>query len=109
MSAVERIVEGPMGTLVAGYSSGVVGTWDTETGIRLSHFGVHGPAVHLLVEGTRLYAASELGDHAVADMPELAMDRCTLLRAVWEAVPVVWRDGRAVRSPAPSDHVCMKQ
>ena len=98
-----------MGTLVAGYSSGVVGTWDTETGIRLSHFGVHGPAVHLLVEGTRLYAASELGDHAVADMPELAMDRCTLLRAVWEAVPVVWRDGRAVRSPAPSDHVCMKQ
>ncbi len=106
MSAVERIVEGPMGTLVAGYSSGIVGTWDTETGIRLSQFGIHGPAVHLHVEGTRLYAASELGDHAVADLPELAMDHCSLLRAVWESVPVVWRDGRAVLSPVPSGHAC---
>jgi hypothetical protein len=47
--------------------------------------------------------------HAHAGRVNTVAHRCAIPRAVWEAVPVVWRDGQAVRSPAPSDHVCTSQ
>ncbi|MFH0901412.1 MAG: hypothetical protein V2A73_12360, partial [Pseudomonadota bacterium] len=49
-SAVTRILEGPPGTLVAGYSSGFLGIWSLENGALLDSAKLHGPVTHLLLE-----------------------------------------------------------
>ena len=106
-SPVVRLMEGPSGTLVAGYSSGAVGIWNVEDGSRLHLDKLHGPVVHMLLQGGRLYLASELGDHLVLDLRVFGLDHCQLLRQVWKGVPVVWKDGRPQMGARPVDHRCL--
>ena len=108
-SPVERIHEGPMNTLVVGFASGHLGLWDATTGRRLHHARLHGPVVHLELEGPggpRLFAATELGSHLVWDLGPLRESYCNLLRDVWRAVPVVWERGKPVQRPPPGGHRC---
>lgn len=105
--AVERIVSGPPGTLVAGFVNGVVGVWDTRTGAALLRLQLHGPVTWLACPGHTLYAVTELGDREVVDLDVLVRDYCDLMREVWKEVPVVWVDGRAVLGPSPEHHPCL--
>jgi len=105
-SPAVRLIPGPDGTLVAGFADGTFGLWSAEDGGRLLHAKLHGAARHLLLEGSSLYAATELGDHARLDLDVLAEDYCTLLRALWEEVPVVWVGGRAVPARPDPTHLC---
>jgi hypothetical protein len=105
-SPVERILIGPMNTLIVGYANGLLGIWNLQSGRRLEHVHLHGPVIHLLLTRDRLYAATELGHHVSWDLSVLRSGYCTLLQQVWDKVPVVWRDGRPVLQPPPSDHRC---
>ncbi|MBI4703325.1 MAG: protein kinase [Deltaproteobacteria bacterium] len=96
-SAPVRMLAGPMGTLVAGYADGLLGLWDIGDGKQLARARLHGPVVHLLLEGEKLYAASALGEHLVWDLSAFYLGDCELLRRVWESVPVVWEQGRRRR------------
>ena len=106
-SMVKRIAVGPMDTLIAGFANGFVGIWGVRDGKLLAEGRVHGLIEHLLLENNKVYAASSLGQHLVWDLNVLYADRCTLLRQVWQRVPVVWRDGRAVAAKPPAKHPCM--
>ena len=82
-SPVTRLLRGPVkDTLVMGFASGQVGLWDLTTGARLAHGRVHGPAVHLLLEGQRLHAVSELGDVLTWDLSAFYLSYKELLRRV---------------------------
>lgn len=103
-SAVQRLLPGPMSTLVVGFESGVVGMWDTSNGRLLLRRKLHGPIAFLASHGEKLVMVSELGQVRVEDLAVLHRDWCTVLRDVWQQVPVVWEDGRLVeRSVAPGD------
>jgi hypothetical protein len=105
-SPVERLLVGPMETLVAGYANGLLGIWNLESGQRLHHARLHGPVVHLLLSGARLHAATELGSHLTWDLGVLSRPYCPLMRDVWGRVPVVWEEGRAVFQKPPAGHRC---
>jgi WD40 repeat protein/serine/threonine protein kinase len=105
-SPVERLLVGPMNTVVAGYANGLLGIWNLQTGKRLEHARLHGPVIHLLLRKRKLYAATELGSHLVWDLGELYMDYCDLLRDVWSRVPVVLEGGLPVLRPPPRGHRC---
>jgi WD40 repeat protein len=107
-SRVERMLLGPMDTLVVGYGNGLLGIWDLRTGARLDSARLHGPVVHLLLEGRRLYAASELGGHLVWDLQVLYTSYCDLLRQVWRKVPAVWFEGRPTHREPPASHDCAR-
>ncbi len=105
-SQVTRILTGPLGTLVVGYANGRLLLYDQNGGVPLVHGRLHGRVVHLLLEGRKLYAASDLGSYLVWDLEVFYADRCELLRKLWQRVPVVWEHGHAVlRKPTP-DHTC---
>ncbi|MFH0900523.1 MAG: hypothetical protein V2A73_07830, partial [Pseudomonadota bacterium] len=108
-AAVERISEGPRQTIVVGYASGDLGIWSVETGKRLRHFKLHGPIVHLFVDGTtrRLYAATEVGDFQSIDLTSLYQDYCELLGDIWKTVPVVWQAGMPALVLPPAGHRCI--
>ncbi|MBL4687223.1 MAG: hypothetical protein JKY37_21685, partial [Nannocystaceae bacterium] len=105
-SAVERIVAGPADVVVAGFANGAVGMWSGASGARLALGRLHGRVAHLAVDGTFLYAASDLGHVLRWDLAVLMDDYCTVLREVWDRVPVVWADGRVMVQPAPLLHAC---
>jgi hypothetical protein len=105
-SAPTRIVIGPMDTVLVGFESGVLGMWDLSDGTRLAHARLHGPIVHVARSDDTFDAATELGDALHWDLSAFTGDHCTLLRKLWARVPVVWRAGRAVSEPPPSDHTC---
>jgi WD40 repeat protein/serine/threonine protein kinase len=105
-SPVERMLALPMGLLVLGHASGALGIWDARTGERLHLAHLHGPVVHLLSRGRRLYAATELGDHLTWDLGVLHLQRCELLEAVWKRIPVVWDGGLPVVRAPPAGHPC---
>jgi hypothetical protein len=105
-SVVVRILEGPPGVVVVAHASGHLGLWTLEDGSMIHETYLHGPALHLLLSGERLFAASELGDVAVLDVGIFLRDRCEVLREVWEEVPVTWEAGRAVVAPRPGGHDC---
>ena len=105
-SPVVRILLTPHDTLVAGFANGLLGIWDLHTGQLLETSHLHGPVVHLLLEGSRLYAASELGSHLSWDLSVLFRDYCELLAQVWRKVPVVWEHGLPVSRAPPRDHPC---
>ena len=105
-SPVLRIVQGPRDTLVVGYRNGAVGVWDPVTGRRLDVWYLHGPAIHVLVEGTTLYAISELAEPTKQDLSVLERDYCDLMRELWRTVPVVWEAGKAVKREPPAGHRC---
>ena len=104
--AVVGLMPGPMETLVAAYDSGLVGAWDTRQGELLRYVLLHGSPVHLVLSGQKVYAASDIGVHAVLDLRVFSQDRCTLLREVWGEVPAVWVDGRPVPEAPPAGHPC---
>jgi hypothetical protein len=103
---VLRIVPGPMDTVIAGYANGTVAMWNIVDGVRLGQARLHGPIVHLALEGHRLYAASALGRSLVWDLDVFARDYCDVLRDVWREVPATWHNGRAVPQPPPASHPC---
>jgi WD40 repeat protein len=105
-SPVVRLLAGPMETVVAGYAGGDVGIWNLEDGSRLDVMRLHGAAIHLAIDGPRLIAASELGDHGVLDLGIYLGSHCELLAEVWDQVPVVWAAGRARLAPPPAQHPC---
>ena len=107
-SPVSRMLEGPMGMLIVGYANGLVGIWQLENGIRLDHARLHGPVMHLRLQGDRLYAATELGDHLAWDLGVFHRDYCGLLREVWDEVPVTWESGLPVLRPPPVAHRCAR-
>jgi hypothetical protein len=105
---VVSILAGPASTVVVGYANGVLGLYSLADGGRLAEVQLHGPVSHLLLEGHRLYAATELGRHLTWDLDALHGDWCAVLENVWRRVPVVWSAGRAelreppgCRSPHP--------
>ncbi len=106
--AVVRLLEGPLGTVVAGHANGSLGVWSMRDGKRLAHARLHGPLVHLLLRQQKLYAASELGGALVWDLGDFYRDRCALLREVWSQVPIVWRLGHAAIQPPPAQHPCAR-
>ncbi|MFH0900121.1 MAG: hypothetical protein V2A73_05790, partial [Pseudomonadota bacterium] len=105
-SAVTRLAEGPMGTLIAGFASGDLGIWSLKNGARLDHFKLHGPLVHLLLQEDRLFAATELGSHLAMDLTVFMEEPCALLRRIWERVPISWEEGLPVLRPPPEHHRC---
>ncbi|MFH0901243.1 MAG: hypothetical protein V2A73_11505, partial [Pseudomonadota bacterium] len=131
-SAVVSIIEGPPGTLVAGYANGFLGIWNLENGTLLDSAKLHGPVVHLLLDrraaasprsssarnnplierererdaAGKLYAVTELGDYFVWDLDAFYQEYCELLGNVWSQVPVVWQAGLPVVSLPPAWHKC---
>ena len=105
-SAVERLIPGPPGTVVAGYANGSIGMWSTDTGSQLALGRLHGRVVHLAVEKGFLYAATDLGHALRWDLDVLVADYCAVLREVWDQVPVIWTEGRVVVEEPPTDHEC---
>jgi len=105
-SPVVRLVPGPEGTLLAGFADGTFGVWSLDNGRALHRAKLHGPVVHLLIEGEMVHAATELGDHLTLDLDAFHRDYCALLADVWADVPVAWRDGRPLATPRPADHPC---
>ena len=107
-SAVTRMAEGPAGTLVVGYANGVVGIWSIRNGTQLHRARLHGSVVHLVMKGGKLYAATDLGDHAVMDLDIFHKPWCELLREVWRQVPVAWEKGLPERRQPSVDHECAR-
>ncbi|MBM4377083.1 MAG: hypothetical protein FJ095_18535, partial [Deltaproteobacteria bacterium] len=97
-SPVLRIVPGPADTWIAGTGSGDVSLWAGDDVRRLERARLHGPVTDLLLVRGSLFAATQRGDGLAWDLRALERPRCELLREVRQAVPVLWRDGRAVRA-----------
>ena len=108
-SAVQRVIEGPMGTLIAGFENGVVGIWDQNNGQRLAGYKLHGAISHLALYEQHLVAASELGQLSVEDLGVFHQDACSVLRDVWQQVGVAWDDGRLVVRQPPEGHPCLQR
>ncbi|MFH1462768.1 MAG: hypothetical protein ABIO70_00065, partial [Pseudomonadota bacterium] len=92
--------------LLAGFGDGTVGLWSLRDGALLVDQQLYGPVVHLGTHGARLLAATELGDHLTWDLSILAEPYCQLMRAVWEEVPVVWRQQGLRQEGPPGGHAC---
>jgi hypothetical protein len=105
-SPVVGIVPGPAGTLIAGFANGVLGLWRLENGLQLEHARLHGPVIHLVRQGPRLHAASELGQHLSWDLGVFDLGYCDLLDQIWRQAPIVWEGGLPVVRPPPEDHRC---
>jgi WD40 repeat protein/serine/threonine protein kinase len=105
-AAVAVLLEGPAGTLVAGFSDGTVGAWDLLQGSRVHTTLLHGRVLFIERDGGKVHALSELGDHDVLDLSVLLRPYCDVMREVWGEVPVVWEGGRAIRRRAPKGHPC---
>jgi hypothetical protein len=98
-----------MDTLIAGYANGLLGIWNLKDGKRLHDEHLHGAVLHLLLDGGRLYAATELGQHRVLDLRVFTQDYCSLVREIWSKVPFVWEGGLPVRRRPDPQHRCHKQ
>ena len=103
---IELMVEGPGDTLVTSAMSGAIDLWHLPTGKHLDRFKLNGRMAHLAMDGARLFAATDLGDHETYDLHILKEDRCAVLRRIWDEIPIVWRSGRAVPEPPPKNHPC---
>jgi len=101
-----QLLEGPAGTLLVGYADGVIALFSLETGASLEQWRLHGSAIHLVLRGSELFAASDLGDSLREDLATYTRDYCDLLREVWREAPVEWEAGHAVLRPAPAGHLC---
>jgi WD40 repeat protein/serine/threonine protein kinase len=105
-SPVVSLLEGPMEILVVGYASGDLGLWNVTNGARLHGARLHGPVGQLMIEGGKLYAASDLGDHLVLDLSSFDQRYCDLMQGIWAEVPVVWEGGLPVTREPPVGHAC---
>ena len=93
-SAVERIAQGPRGTLVVGHAQGEVGIWDVTTGNLLHTAHLHGPVTHISMHQHKLHLASELGEHQTLDLTIFDRPYKDLRAEVEKKVPMIWKDGR---------------
>jgi WD40 repeat protein/serine/threonine protein kinase len=105
-SPLTAALAGPMGTALLGFADGAVGIWALGSGKRLGVRRLHGAVVHLMLERTTLYAASELGSWTRWPLDAFYDDYCTLVGRVWSEVPLAWMDGAAAPAAAPADHPC---
>jgi len=94
------------GLLAAGFGDGSVGLWSLADGALLFQERLYGPVIHLTEVGGSLHAASEMGASLRWDLQALRRPYCELLQEVWQQVPVVWRERKAVLAEPPSGHVC---
>jgi WD40 repeat protein len=108
-SPVTQLAVGPRNTLAAGYANGEIGIWELERGLRLATFHLHGPIRVLLRRDPELYAISELGQRLTIDLADFLADYCPILERIWDGVPVVWSEGRAVPRPPPAGHRCLAE
>jgi WD40 repeat protein/serine/threonine protein kinase len=104
--SVTLLLEGPKGTIIAGFANGFVGLWDAGTGHRLGRERLHGPVHDARLEGDRLYAVTGLGDQLVWDFSAFHAPYCEVMHRVWNEVPVVWEHGAAAHRPHPELHRC---
>ena len=100
------LLGGPSGTALIGFADGTLGIWKLDNGALLERRRLHGPVAHLLLDGAKVYAATELGATLTWDLGVLRDDYCELLRRVWREVPVVWEHGLPVRRDPPDHHRC---
>ena len=105
-SEVTRLMDGPEGTVIAGFADGGVGLWSLANGARLEHGRLHGPVLHLLPDGRTLHGASELGTRLKWDLEGYYMGYCELMNSVWQEIPYTWGEGVPRISPRPADHPC---
>lgn len=105
-SSVQKIIDGPRGTLIAGYANGMVGIWNTENGARLTTLQLHGPVIHLQRRGTKLDVGTELGDYRVMDLSAFYLNYCELIHQIWRKITVVWENGVPVARPPSRNHPC---
>jgi hypothetical protein len=92
--------------LVVGFADGFIGIWDRSGGERLFGRRLHGPVTRLLIEGERLHAISALGRATTLSLHALHRRYCSLLRELWQEIPVIWRRGSAAVVPPPQGHRC---
>ena len=105
-SPVVRLMSGPKGTVIAGYANGLLGIWTLNNGMRLYHGRLHGPVIHLSLQGGKLYAATELGDTLVLDLSIFDLEYCALMKKVWQRAPVVWERGLPLLRRPSASHKC---
>lgn len=105
-SPVTSIVEGPAGSIAAGFANGMVGIWSLSDGKKLYDHKLHGPVIHLRVFDQFLYAATEMGSTFVHDLSMFYRDYCSVLEDVWKGIPVVWEEGQVVMKPPDPGHPC---
>ena len=105
-SRITRIIPGPPGTIAATDLDGFVGLWDASSGRLLDQRRLAARPTQLVFAGSGLYASDERGGYTSLDMAILTVDYCSLLKTVWNDVPVLWSSGRAVVAPRPTDHRC---
>jgi len=105
---VTSAIFGPADIIIVGYADGFIGFWSVHTGELLRRAQLHGPVVHQARRGARYVAVSELGDFVELDLSIFSEDRCTLLRTVWQEVPLVWESGELEIRPARADHPCTR-
>jgi hypothetical protein len=105
-SPVASIVPGPGNTALIGFRSGLVGLWNLADGKQLASAKLNGAIEHALLGGTTLYVATSVGDHAALDLSVFTRPYCDVLREVWNEVPIVWSNGRALVQSPPANHEC---
>jgi WD40 repeat protein len=101
----EVVLDGPQGTVAAGFVDGGVGLWDRASGARLFDASLHGPVVHLSIEGSALWARTELGSSGRFELAVLTQPRCALLGEVRARVPLCWDGAPGACAPDPG-HPC---
>ncbi len=107
-ATVTRLAPGPLDSVVVGWANGEVGVFDVQGGACLLRGRLHGAVTHLSTGRDELLVATDLGDAEVFELAPFHVAYRDLLDEVWAAVPVVWVDGRAVRSPAPAARSCQR-
>ena len=108
-SPVLHLVAGPPGTIMAGFADGTVGLWALSDGMRIRVTRLHGPIQHLVLDKETLYAASAMGDSVAWPLNPFYSGQCDFLHQMWEDVPVIWKNGRAIRQGSPVKHACLKE
>ncbi len=105
-STVVSLLATDGGVLLGGFADGSARMWSLQGGRRLASMKLHGPVVHLAVEGGRAQFGTELGDHESLDIAVLQREYCDVLRELWAEVPVIWEGGRTVVRPPDPGHRC---
>lgn len=107
-SPVLNIIEGPQGILIVGFANGIVGLWSLQNGSQLIQSKLHGPVIHLQLQGSKLYMGTALGDYWSLDLGIFNVPYCELIKQIWSKVPVVWENGLLVLQPPPKNHHCYR-
>lgn len=105
---VTRVLVGPARTVVAAFGSGEVAVLDLEGRDEVWRTRLRGAVEHLAADGTRIYAASETGDHVTIDLSPLLVSECALLGEVWKDTPYRWSGEQLVLAPPPANHRCAR-